>query len=130
HASNLDELSLTPFHLSSAGGLKRVIRGVREHPTRTQPVEVPIWADDRWRETRMAGAALQMSRPDAVVSHQSAARMYGWALPLHLERDRRVHVTTEENLVRRAEFAGHRQKGLVADDVSGVAVAARDEALR
>lgn len=130
HASNLEELSLTPFHLSTAGGLRRVIRGVREHPTRVQTVGVPVWADDRWKETRMVAAALQMSRPDAVVSHQSAARMYGWALPLRLEHDRRVHVTTEINVVRRPEFVGHRQRGLAADDVSGVAVAARDETLR
>lgn len=130
HASNLGEMGLTAFHLSSASTLRRVIRGVREHPTKTQSVEVPTWADDRWLETRRTAAALQLIRPDAAVSHHSAARLYGWALPLHLERDRRVHVTTESNVVRRPEFVGHRQKGVVTDDLSGVRIAARDEALR
>lgn len=130
HASTLEELTLTPFHLSSASGMKRVIRGVREHPTRSQLIDVPTWADDRWMETRMMAAALQLSTPVAVVSHQSAARLSGWALPLHLERDRRVHVTTEVSVVRRPEFVGHRQRGLVVDRVSGVNVAGRDEALR
>lgn len=130
HSSTLDELSLTPFHLSSAGGLRRVIRGVRAHPTRTHAVRVPVWADDSWKETWAKASALQMSRPDAVVSHVSAAELYGWALPIGAARGRRVHVTTESNVVRRAEFVGHRQAELASSRLYGVQVATREETLR
>lgn len=83
-----------------------IIPGVHPHPWDVEPIAVPAWADDRWTDIRQRTEALQLSRPDAVVSHSSAATLHGWPLPSRL-RTTDIHVTSRRTRVRRRGFRGH-----------------------
>ena len=130
HGSTLSQLQLKPYHLTWNAGLTRVIRGVAVHPTRTRTILVPQWADDRWLEVRQKAAALQLARSDAITSHVSAALLHGWALPLKLQRDERIHVTSRFGVDRFKEVVSHRQREVSCIEAYGIRLTGLSETLR
>lgn len=99
------------------------------HPDRTEILRVPSWADDEWFALRTKIAALQVRRPDAVLSHVVAARFLGWPVPpsssIHP-----IDVTPSRSNVSTAGFRAHRVKELPHTTEWGIAVAEPSEVLR
>lgn len=120
HSTTLHALGLTKHHLTPAAGLTRVIRGVVAHPTQTWSLEAPLWADDRWLQTRLKVAALQLSRPDAIASHTTAALLHGWALPHTHRTAQRIHVVARTRVDRPGEVVSHRGAAPDVLDVYGI----------
>lgn len=119
HQTTLGHLGLSPYHLTRNAGYTRVFRGVMAHPTRETTIDVPHWADDRWLEARLKVAALQLSRPDAVGSHATAALLHGWALPRSLQNAPRIHASAK-NGIERGEVVSHRHEALDVLDAYGI----------
>lgn len=106
-----------------------IIPGVHPHPWDVEPVAIPGWADERWSDIRLRAEALQLSRPDAVVSHSSAAILHGWPLPNRL-RTTDIHVTSPRTQVRRRGFRGHVAGRLEVLDHCRISVAGHYDTLR
>lgn len=106
-----------------------IIPGVHPHPWDVEPIAVPGWVDDRWTVIRQRAEALQLSRPDAVVSHASAAILHGWPLPNRL-RTTDIHVTSRRTRVRRCGFRGHVAGRLDVLDRYRIAVAGHHDTLQ
>lgn len=130
HSSTIQDLGLTPFHLTRRAGFTRVVRGVVAHPTRKVSVDVPRWADERWMGVRLRVAALQLSRPEAVASHGTAALLHGWVLPGRMQRGDQIHLTTDVSAVRRREVVSHRYEVSDVLDAYGIRLTGLSETLR
>ena len=120
HRSNLEDMGMSPYHLTQQAGLTRVLRGVFAHPTRQRTIEVPRWIDDRWLEVRLQTAALQLARPDAVASHTTAALLHGWVLPRSQQREKLIHASSTNGVDRRDEVVSHRLEALEVLDAYGI----------
>ena len=99
-------LGLTRSAAMTRPGRPPVIPGVHAHRWDVVPVEIPLWADERWKDIRQKAEALQLFLPSAVVSHASAALIHGWPLPDRL-LTHDIHVTCPRTRVRRRGFLGH-----------------------
>lgn len=99
-------LGLTRSTAMTRRGRPPIIPGVHSHPWDVEPLGIPVWADERWKDIRQRAEALQLSQRSAVVSHSSAALIHGWPLPDRLLTDD-IHVTSPRTRVRRRGFRGH-----------------------
>lgn len=106
-----------------------VIAGVNLLADRTELLRVPSWADDEWFTLRTKVAALQLRRPDAVLSHVAATRFLGWPVsrsyPVHP-----IDVTPSRSNVSIVGFRSHRVKEVPSTTEWGITVAEPSEVLR
>jgi hypothetical protein len=70
----------------------RDVPGVLLHPTQTDSVEVPEFADQDWVETYSHAKAVQLWRPQLLIDSISAARLYGFPLPYRLKEHAGLHI--------------------------------------
>lgn len=106
-----------------------IVPGVHAHRADERPIAVPLWADDEWRRIRTLTEAIQIVRPDAVLSHASAAQLHGLPLPAHT-RSRLIDITSARSQMRRPGFRGHRPRPLTTVRKHEVTVAHPLEVLR
>lgn len=106
-----------------------VIPGVHEHPFHVRHIQVPEWTDDRWIDQRNFVAAVQVRRPDAVLSHLSAARHFGWPIDAQLPWNP-VSVTPRRTDTKIPNLRRHKPRELEVDVRDGITVATEPEVLR
>lgn len=106
-----------------------VVAGVHVHPSATRRIRVPAWADDRWIEQRNVFAAVQTRRPDAVLSHLSAARHLGWPIDGWFPWTP-VSVTSRTTGTTIPGLRRHKPRAVEFDDREGIAVVIEPEVLR
>lgn len=99
------------------------------HPFATRRLRIPAWADDRWTDQRNFVAAVQVRRPDAVLSHLSAARHLGWPIDGEFPWTP-VSVTPRTAGTKIPGLRRHKPRALAFDDREGIAVATEPEVLR
>ncbi len=121
-------LGLSEYALSGRGGTAQPFPGVYIHPSATEPLRVPSWVDDHWLDVHTRVRALQLQRPDAVVSHATAAFLLGWPIPYAVHGP--IDVTTPRSQMRRAGVRGHGPRDVAAAVHRGVMMARQSEVLR
>lgn len=61
--------------------------GIRFDPSVSTEFPVPIWADDAWINEAQLLLAMSYKHPGVVACRETAARLFGWPLPISLRKD-------------------------------------------
>lgn len=121
-------LGLSEYALSGRARTLQPFPGVYVHPTATELLRAPSWVDDYWLDVHTRVRALQLQRPDAVVSHATAAFLLGWPIPYVVHGP--IDVTTPRSRMRRTGVRGHGPRDVAAAAHRGVTMVRQSEALR
>lgn len=88
--------------------VSRIHHGVYGSTGDGETLWAPGWADEAWIDLYTRARALQLIRPDAVISGTSAARLLGWPVPR--DRGNEVLTVTTEPATARVERPGVRTR--------------------